>query len=119
MSNFTFTGCDSYDGNNTINNSPYIVTDKNLAKALSFVQGITCGTLVIIFAATFVHVKRGTNYNTVLLLLMMLLVSNVSGVGVAFADYQLNVLRKFTQEAWVWMYGICFGIYFLMFNMSH
>lgn len=119
MSNFTFTGCDSYEGANTINNSPYIVNDQNWALALSLVQGITCGTLVIIFAATFVHVKQGTNYNTVLLLLMMLLVSNVAGVGVAFADYQLNALRKFTQEAWVLMYGICLGIYFLLFNMSH
>ena len=90
---------------------------------LELTQLITSGLLVIMDAVTFVHVKNGTGYKLVLMLVAMLLTSNVFYLLNCGANYKVIVLFNSENYSkifeWQTITGIGFAIGDLLFSVSH
>jgi hypothetical protein len=94
------------------------VNDEDWATTLSLIQAATFGGLILIYLATYVHVRRGTKFELVSNLVIMLFISCLGGLLIAYSNYTLNGNRDFT-ELNIWFYGIGWGVFTLMFNTAH
>jgi len=60
---------------------------------LAIVELVTFSLLVIIYAFVLVHVRKGSKYSTVTWLVLMGLIGNFFGLGIAWSDYKLFALN--------------------------
>jgi len=86
----------------------------DLDDAMCLTLGISSALLVIIFLVTLVKVLSGQSFKKIILIIVMLLVSNISGIIQAVSLYQV-----ITNPKWFNVYNIAFPIGDFMFAEAH